>query len=82
MQYYPLGMELRYRHLPVSYQEALIYIWSLSHEDPVRTVPYPVSDKVKQELVAYQNIYLNSSNPEEVLKKNHSGTYWYYLHFR
>lgn len=82
MQYYPLGMELRYRHVPVSYQEALIYIWSLSHEDPVRTVPYPVSDKVKQELVAYQNIYLNSSNPEEVLKKNHSGTYWYYLHFR
>lgn len=82
MQYFPLGMELRYQHLPVSYQEALIYIWSLSNEDPVRTVPYAVSDRVKSELVAYQNIYLNSSNPEEVLKKNHSGSYWYYLHFR
>jgi len=82
MQYFPLGMELHYKYLPVSYQEALIYIWSLSNDDPVRTVPYPVSDRVKSELVAYQNIYLNSSNPEEVLKKNHSGTYWYYLHFR
>jgi hypothetical protein len=82
MQYFPLGMELHYQYLPVSYQEALIYIWSLSNDDPVRTVPYPVSDRVKSELVTYQNIYLNASNPEEVLKKNHSGTYWYYLHFR
>lgn len=82
MKYFPLGMELHYQYLPVSYQEALIYIWSLSNDDPVRTVPYPVSDRVKRELVAYQNIYLNASNPEEVLKKNHSGTYWYYLHFR
>ena len=81
-EYFPLGMELRYARLPVSYQEALLYIWSLTHEDPFRTVPYPISEAVMQNLATYQNLYLNSSNPEEVLKKNHSGTYWYYLHFR
>jgi hypothetical protein len=82
VQYFPLGSELRYERLPYSYQEALLYHWSLSHEDPFRTVPYPISEDVMRNMATYQNLYLNSSNPEEVLKKNHSGTYWYYLHFR
>ncbi|MDD3522744.1 MAG: DUF6057 family protein, partial [Bacteroidales bacterium] len=74
--------ELHYARLPYSYQEALLYHWSMSHEDPFRTVPYPISEDVMRNLAAYQNLYLNSSDPEEVLKKNYSGTYWYYLHFR
>ncbi|MFA7211567.1 MAG: DUF6057 family protein [Bacteroidales bacterium] len=82
MEYFPLGMKLRYDTLPVSYQEALLYVWSLSHEDPLKTVPYSVSDKVRQQLAAYQQLYLNASDPEQALKKNYSGTYWYYLHFR
>ncbi len=82
MEYFSLGTKLRYESLPKSYQEALLYVWSLSHEDPLRTVPYSVSDQVKQDLAGYQQLYLNSSDPEEALKKNFSGTYWYYLHFR
>lgn len=82
MEYFPLGMKLRYDTLPLSYQEALLYVWSLSHEDPLKTVPYSVSDKVRQQLAAYQQLYLNASDPEQALKKNYSGTYWYYLHFR
>lgn len=81
-KYFPLGMELRYARLPVSYQEALLYIRFLTHEDPFRTIPYPVSEEVMRNLATYQNLYLNSSDPEQVLKKNYSGTYWYYLHFR
>lgn len=82
VQYFPLGMELHYARLPYSYQEALMYHWAMNHEDPFRTVPYPISEDIMRNMATYQNLFLNSSDPEEVLKKNYSGTYWYYLHFR
>ncbi len=82
MQYFLLGSELRYARLPYSYQEALLYLWSLSHDNPIQTVPYPISDHIKRNLLSYQNTYVNALRPEEALKKNHANTYWYYLHFR
>lgn len=80
--YYPLGKEINYKSIPLHYQEALIYIWGLNHEDPTKNIPYPINDKIKNDVRTYGNIYTSQQNPEPMLRKQFSGTFWYYLHFR
>ncbi|MDR0431401.1 MAG: DUF6057 family protein [Tannerellaceae bacterium] len=79
--YYPLGKEIAGQQIPLSYQEALIYIWGLSNNDPT-TIPYPVSADVKRRVQEYGRVYTNYQNSEPMLKNQFSDTYWYYLHFR
>jgi hypothetical protein len=79
--YYPLGKNIAYQHIPLSYQEALIYLWGLSNNDP-STIPYPVSNEVKQKVQAYGQIYTSYPNSEPMLRRQYADTYWYYLHFR
>lgn len=33
VKYYPLGKKIGYNHIPISYQEALVYAWGLSHKE-------------------------------------------------
>lgn len=82
LSYYPMGKEIGYERIPVSYQEALIYIWGLTNNDPSKDIPYPVSDEIKQQVQAYGAIYTSYQNAEPMLQKQYSGTYWYYLHFK
>jgi hypothetical protein len=79
--YYPLGKNIAYQHIPLSYQEALIYLWGLSNNDP-STIPHPVSNEVKQKVQAYGQIYTSYQNSEPMLRRQYADTYWYYLHFR
>ncbi|MCW0483075.1 DUF6057 family protein [Gaoshiqia sediminis] len=82
MEYYPVEKALNYRVVPKSYQEALIYVWGLSHNDPTQSIPYPISNSVKMRVKNYANIYTTRQNPEQLLRNDYSDTYWYYLHFR
>lgn len=79
--YYSLGKEIAYQQIPLSHQEALIYIWGLTNNDPT-TLPYPVSGDVKRRVQEYGRIYTNYQNSEPMLRNQFGGTYWYYLHFR
>ena len=79
--YYPLGKGIACRQIPRSYQEALIYLWGLSNNDPL-TIPCPVSNEVKQSVLEYGKIYTTRRHPEPELRGRYAGTYWYYLHFR
>ncbi|MDR0749993.1 MAG: DUF6057 family protein [Tannerellaceae bacterium] len=79
--YYPLGKEIAYRQIPVSYQEALIYLWGLSNNNPA-TIPYPVSNEVKRRVQEYGKIYTTCQHSEPMLRPQYADTYWYYLHFR
>lgn len=79
--YYPLGKEIAYRQIPVSYQEALIYLWGLSNTD-LTTIPYPISPDVRQRVQKYGQIYTSYQNSEPMLRNQYADTYWYYLHFR
>ena len=81
VKYYPLGKEIGYNHIPVSYQEALVYAWGLSHKD-MKGIPYPISSAVISNVNAYGRTYTSVQNAEPLLRKQFSGTYWYYLHFR
>lgn len=82
IQYFPLGKSLAYNKIPKSYQEALIYIWGLTNKDPIKNIPYSISDKVKNQVQKYMKIYTSKTNVEPLLQEGFSDTYWYYLHFR
>ncbi|MDR3142929.1 MAG: DUF6057 family protein [Tannerellaceae bacterium] len=79
--YYPLGKETACRQIPLSYQEALIYLWGLSNDNP-STIPYPISNEVKRRVQEYGKIYTSYPHSEPMLRPQYADTYWYYLHFR
>jgi len=81
-EFFRLKKDFSYPALPKSYQEALIYIWGLSHNELTDSIPFPVSNSVKQAVESYAQIYTGSQMPEPLLKKRFSKTFWYYLHFR
>lgn len=80
--YYPLGKGINYQHIPVHFQEALIYVWALNNQDQTKNIPYPISNDVKNNLRTYGNIYTSYKDPRSMLRKQFTGTYWYYFHFR
>ena len=82
MQYFPLGNSLNYKVIPKSYQEALIYIWGLTNNNPTESIPYQVSNVVKQKVQIYNRIYTSQTNAESLIRPEFSDTYWYYLHYR
>lgn len=83
LSYYRLGERvLPYTVIPKSYQEALLYIWNLTHTDPTDSIPYPIDPSVKQRLAAYMQLYAQGPAAEPLLRQSYGDTYWYYLHFR
>jgi len=85
LQNFPLFFRLKkdftYSVIPKSHQEAMIYIWGLSHNDLSDSIPFPVSNSVRQAVEVYARIYTSSQSPEPLLKQRFSKTFWYYLHF-
>jgi hypothetical protein len=79
--YFRLKKDFNYKEIPKSWQEAIVYIWGLSNND-METIPVPISKSIKQEVADYAKIYTSVESPESILKKQFSGTYWFYLHFR
>jgi len=80
-KYYPLGKDVGYNHIPKSYQEALLFIWSLKHNPLNEKAPWPIDPQVTQRLLDYAPIYMQEKNAEPILKDRFGDTYWYYLHF-
>jgi len=81
-QYFPLGKSLRYRSIPNSYQEALLYVWEKSNTDPTKEIPYPINTLTMQRMKAFERISPNQTDPDPKLFSEFENTYWYYLQFR
>lgn len=81
LKYYPMGKSIGYARIPESYQEALVYAWGLQHKD-MKGISYQIDNQVLSRVNAYGQIYTSYANAEPLLRKQYSGTYWYYLHFR
>jgi hypothetical protein len=81
MNYIPNMEKMNYREIPVSYQEAVIYIIGLNNNYPVVFSPAYISRETKAKMKTYADIYTTYPDARERLKKKFSGTYWYYLHF-
>jgi hypothetical protein len=77
----PIMEKMQYKTVPVSYQEAIMYIIGLNNEDPMTNSPVYVSQDTKLRMKAYADIYTTYPDAGERLEKRFSGTYWYYLHF-
>lgn len=83
LSYYRMGEQvLPYTVIPKSYQEALLYIWNLTHTDSADPIPYPIDPSVKQRLASYLQLYAQGAAAEPLLRQSYGDTYWYYFHFR
>ena len=75
----PLMERYRYNTVPVSYQEALLYIIVLNGGDPFADSPAYISESTKSRMSVFSDIYSNYRDADERLKNNFGATYWYYL---
>lgn len=77
----PAMEKMEYSKVPVSYQEAVMYIIGLNNDDPITNSPPYVSQDTKLRMKAYADIYTRYPGARERLEKRFAGTYWFYLHF-
>ena len=77
----PAMEKMGYSKVPVSYQEAVMYIIGLNNEDPLTSSPSYVSQDTRLRMKAYADIYTRYPDARERLEKRFAGTYWFYLHF-
>lgn len=77
----PIMEKMNYKEIPISYQEAIMYIIGLNTKNPMTNTPSYISENTKNRMKTYADIYTAYPNSRDRLKKDFSGTYWYYLHF-
>jgi hypothetical protein len=73
---------LYYPQLPVLYQEAALFAFSLTTSEPEKVNSIPISTETKRRMRSYADIYTTSPNAQELLKEKYSETFWYYFHFK
>ena len=78
MKYYPLGRDAGYDHIPRSYQEALVYVWTQTHKN-FQGMPWSISPQVVQNVIAFAQIYTSQPNAQQMLQTRFRDTYWSYL---
>ncbi|MQY79481.1 MAG: hypothetical protein GH151_09850 [Bacteroidetes bacterium] len=82
MNFIPRVRDMGYEILPVSYQEAILYVLGLYSKNPEKDNTFPISEITETKLRDYAGIYTSSRNAKQLLKKKYWNTYWYYYHFR
>lgn len=78
MKYYPLGKHAGYDHIPRSYQEALVYVWTQSHKN-FQGMPWSISKRVMQDVTEFAQIYMTQPDAKQLLQSRFGHTYWNYL---
>jgi hypothetical protein len=83
MKFVPMMEKMNYREIPVSYQEAIYFMIVINSDDPAIRIPYNyISESTKSQMNTYANIFNSYPDAGSRLRKNFSGTYWYYMHFK
>jgi hypothetical protein len=77
----PVMEKMQYSSVPISYQEAILFILALNNQDPITTSPAYISNNTKLRMKSYTEIYTTFTNTREKLEKQYGKTYWFYLHF-
>ncbi len=79
MQLYPLGRHVTsYDHIPRSYQEALVFMWTRSHKD-FKGMPWSISPQVMRNVADFARTYMAQPNAKDLLRERFGDTYWNYL---
>lgn len=80
-RYYPMGKDMGYDHIPISYQEALIFIWTQQHPN-FQGLPWSISRSVMEGVSEFARVYMTQKDSEPILRPKYEKTFWYYLLFR
>lgn len=80
-KYYALGQYIGYDHIPLSYQEALVFMWTQEH-DSFQGMPWSISKSVQNGINEFARMYTSVKNAEPILRPAFEKTYWYYFLFR
>jgi hypothetical protein len=59
-----------------------MYVVGLSTTNIDKALPFNISQKTKDRMKAYAQVYTTNPNAKPVLLEKFPDTYWYYLHFR
>jgi len=78
--FYILGQEA-IKAVPLSFQEAILYIISLKADINKGNVPAYIFPVLIGRLNLYASIYTSNPNPISQLQKDFFNTYWFYFHF-
>lgn len=81
MKYYPLGKDAGYDHIPRSYQEALVYVWTQTNKS-FKGMPWSISPQVAKDITDFAQIYTTQPNARPILQARYGDTYWNYLLLR
>ena len=77
----PVMEKMHYSTVPISDQEAILFILALNNQDPITSSPAYISHNTKLRMTSYTEIYTTFTNTRERLEKQFAETYWFYLHF-
>ncbi|MFN8257256.1 MAG: DUF6057 family protein [Bacteroidales bacterium] len=71
-----------YSKVPLVYQEALVYIYSLLQKVPDELKDIKIDYQVTENIRNYATLYAQGKErAQKLLEKDFGNTYWYYLHF-
>jgi tetratricopeptide (TPR) repeat protein len=82
VQYFPMGEHFYKNRMPTHFQEALVYAWDVSKSKEIATIPYNIDRGISLRLKNYKKLYRSSGKNTDVLSRNYSDTFWYYVHFK
>jgi hypothetical protein len=82
LKYFQLMQTFKYSKVPLAFQEALVYIYTLLPKVPESLQSIPIDRQVSEGIRNYAIIYKQGNEAAKLmLKKDFGNTYWYYLHF-
>ncbi len=77
-EYYPLGKYANFDHIPRSYQEALVYMWTQTHPN-FNGMPWSISQDVCQNMTVFAQAYMHNPNDPSLSTGILGQTFWSYL---
>jgi hypothetical protein len=78
---FPAIEKLNYMQVPLTYQEAMIYIILINKKNPIPNAHLYVNENVKTRMNSFIDTYSKYPDAMVRLRKDFWGTYWYYLFF-
>ncbi len=78
MQYLFLGKNIKYKHLPKSFQEAIAYVMMSPSFKGDKSMLKMISPDIKKQLTKFMQCYKQTNNMKK-MKKAYGDTYYYYL---
>ncbi len=78
LAYYPLGKYAHFDHIPRSYQQILVYLWTQNHPN-FDGMPWSIDEQVMQNVTEFARLYVTNPKDPTLETGVFGNTYWSYL---